>query len=295
MTTSTPVTVLGLGPMGQALAAAFLAHGHPTTVWNRTPEKADELVAAGATRAATVAEAVTAADLVVVCVIDYPAVHAIVDQAVEALRGRTLVNLTADSPDSAREMAAWATERGIDYLDGSIMSPTVTINTPAAVLLYSGPEQLYARHRDTLASLGGSHTHLGTDPGRAAAYDVALLDMFWTAMSGLAHGFALARAEGITGAELAPFAAGIAGLLTSGVEDHAQRVDENRHDGDFSSVESAAAGMAHVIHAADARGLDTGVLRAAHAIAQRAIDAGHGADSPSRLTDTMTPQPAITG
>jgi hypothetical protein len=53
--------------------------------------------------------------------------------------------------------------------------------------------------------------------------------------------------------------------------------------------------MAHVIHAADARGLDTGVLRAAHAIAQRAIDAGHGADSPSRLTDTMTPQPAITG
>lgn len=31
------VTVLGLGPMGAALASAFLAAGHPTTVWNRTP------------------------------------------------------------------------------------------------------------------------------------------------------------------------------------------------------------------------------------------------------------------
>jgi len=281
------VTVLGLGPMGQALAAAFLAHGHPTTVWNRTPEKADALVAAGATRADTVADAVTSADLVIVCVIDYPTVHKIVDPVATRLRGRTLVNLTADSPDSAREMAAWAAGHGIDYLDGSIMSPTVTIDTPAAVLLHSGPEDLYERHRHDLASLGGSHTHLGTDPGRAAAFDVALLDMFWTAMSGLAHGFALARAEGITGAELAPFAAGIAGLLTSGVEDHAKRMDEDRHDGDFSSVASAAAGMAHVIHAAETRGLDTGVLRAAHAAAQRVIDAGNGDDSPSRMTDAM--------
>lgn len=282
------MTVLGLGPMGQALAAAFLAHGHPTTVWNRTPEKADALVAAGATRAATVADAVTAADLVIVCVIDYPAVHAIVDQATEALRGRTLVNLTADSPDSAREMAAWAAGHGIDYLDGSIMSPTVTIDTPAAVLLFSGPDQLYARHRETLASLGGSHTHLGEDPGRAAAYDVALLDIFWTAVSGVAHGFALARAEGISGAELAPFAAGIAGLLTSGVEDQAKRIDEDRHDADVSSVASAAAGMAHVIHAAETRGLDTSVLRAAHAVARRVVDAGHGEDSISRLTGAMS-------
>lgn len=44
------VTVIGLGPMGQALAAAFLAAGVRTTVWNRTPGKDRELVAAGAVR-----------------------------------------------------------------------------------------------------------------------------------------------------------------------------------------------------------------------------------------------------
>ncbi|MFC7468445.1 NAD(P)-binding domain-containing protein [Actinomadura keratinilytica] len=55
------VTVLGLGRMGGALAAAFLAAGHPTTVWNRSPGKADALVVRGARRAGSVAEAVAAA------------------------------------------------------------------------------------------------------------------------------------------------------------------------------------------------------------------------------------------
>ena len=47
--TPRPVTVIGLGPMGRAMAAAFLAAGQPTTVWNRTAGKADELLARGAT------------------------------------------------------------------------------------------------------------------------------------------------------------------------------------------------------------------------------------------------------
>lgn len=55
-----PVTVIGLGLMGSALAGAFLANGNPTTVWNRSAEKADSLAAQGARRAATVADAVMA-------------------------------------------------------------------------------------------------------------------------------------------------------------------------------------------------------------------------------------------
>lgn len=285
--TSTRVVVLGLGNMGQALARAFLAHDHPTTVWNRSPWKADALVAAGATRAVSVEGAVATADLVVVCVVDYPAVHAIVDQAAEVLRGRALVNLTSDSPDSAREMASWAAARGVEYLDGSIMTPTVSIGTPDALVIYSGQEELYRRHRGALAVLGGSQHYLGADPGRAAAYDVALLDMFWTAVSGMAHGFALAQAEGISGAELAPFAAGLPRLLGSSLTDHAERIDEDRHDADIATLETVAAGLSHVVHAAEQRGLDTSVQRAAHAQMQRVIDGGRGGDGVSRLTPTL--------
>jgi len=74
-----PVTVIGLGLMGQALAAAFLKDGHPTTVWNRSAQKAEELVAQGATLADSVRDAVAASPLVVVCVSDYAAVHELLD------------------------------------------------------------------------------------------------------------------------------------------------------------------------------------------------------------------------
>jgi 3-hydroxyisobutyrate dehydrogenase-like beta-hydroxyacid dehydrogenase len=292
MTTQQPndqvsVTVLGQGPMGQALAGAFLKNGHPTTVWNRTAAKADVLVAQGAARADTVADAVAASPLVIACVIDYDAVHAILNPAVDALKGRTLVNLTADSPERARETAAWATEHGVDYLDGAIMSPTETIGRPAAVVLYSGSEDVYQAYQPTLASLGGTLAHLGTDPGRAAAHDVALLDVFWTSMSGIVHAFALAGAENIAAKDLAPFAQGVVGLLPDIISRFALQVDDGDFPGDKSNIHSAAAGMEHVIHAAQVRSIDTSVLSAAKAIAQRAIDAGHGTDGFSRLAAVL--------
>ncbi|MDT0531636.1 NAD(P)-binding domain-containing protein [Micromonospora sp. DSM 115977] len=278
-----PVTVLGLGPMGRALAGALLAAGHPTTVWNRTAARADPLVARGARRAPTVEEAVRASPLVLACVIDYAAVRAVVEPAVEALAGRTLANLTADTPQRARAMAAWAARQGVDYLDGAIMTPAPTIGGSAALVLYSGPERVWHAQRDTLRSLGGSADWLGPDPARAAAHDVALLDVFWTAMSGIAHAFALARAEGITATELAPYAKGISGLLPDLVDDLAGRIDVGNHAADVSTIASAAATMAHIVEAAEGHGIDTGTLRAANAVAARAVDAGHGADDFSRL------------
>jgi len=270
------VTVLGLGPMGQALAGAYHAAGHPTTAWTRT---ATRPAPAGVVRATTVADAVTAGKTVVVCLIDYDAVRAVLEPVTAELSGRLVVNLTSGSPDAARAMAAWAAERDISYVDGAIMTPTDTIGTPRAVILHSGPIET-----DALAALGGAQTYLGADPGRAAAFDAALLDLFWTSMVGLAHAFALARSENIRPSELVPFAKGIADLLPIVIDEHGGRLEEDRHDGDYSNLVSAAAGMAHVIHTAEARGIDARVLKAAHALTRDAVDAGHGTDGISRLT-----------
>ncbi|NEE01457.1 NAD(P)-dependent oxidoreductase [Phytoactinopolyspora halotolerans] len=287
MTEHTPVTVLGLGPMGTALASAFVRAGHRTTVWNRTAGKAAPLVEKGAVAPGSAADAVAASPLTVVCVIDYDAVRAIVEPVAESLRGKTLVNLTADTPDRARELAAWAAERGIDYIDGAIMTPTVTIGGPDAVFLYSGPEQVYESNRSTLASLGGTGAHVGTDPGRAAAYDVALLDTFWTAMSGVVHALALAEAEGIAGAEIAERMQGILALAGQLTPELASDVDRGSYPGDDSTIVSNAAGMEHIIHAARSRDIDPSVLEAAKAVADRAIKDGHGQDGFSRLADTL--------
>ncbi|RSM58385.1 dehydrogenase [Actinoplanes sp. ATCC 53533] len=285
------VTVLGLGPMGRALAGAFLDAGLRTTVWNRTPGREEELVERGAVGVLSPEEAVAASGLTVVCVVNHDAVDAIVRRGpvTDALKGRTVVSLTADTPDRARNTATWAAEHGIEYLDGAIMTPTTTIGTPGAVFLHSGPADLYRRHRPVLDALGGTHTHLAEDIGRAAAYDIALLDIFWTAMTGYAHALAVARAEGVTARELAPFAKGIGTILPPLFEQLAEDVDSGRFSGENNPITSAASSMAHIVHAAEAHGIDASVMRAAEGLARRAIGQGHGTDGFLRITEIMSP------
>lgn len=171
----TPVTILGLGDMGRALTEALLANGHPTTVWNRSPEKADPLVAKGAVRADTPAAAVAASPLVVACLLDHASVHDVLDPVAGSLAGRDLVNLTTGTPDQARELSGWATGHGAaGFVDGGIMATPSMIGGPHAFVLYSGSRAAFDRHEADLAVFGGA-THVDTDPGLAALYDLSLL------------------------------------------------------------------------------------------------------------------------
>jgi len=67
---STVVAVLGLGAMGHAFAANLIKKGFTTRVWNRTPSRGDDLVAAGATRGATPRDTVEGADVVITMLSD---------------------------------------------------------------------------------------------------------------------------------------------------------------------------------------------------------------------------------
>ena len=62
------VTIIGLGAMGSMLARALLQKNYRVTVWNRTIEKAEQLVSAGASLASSVAAAVGASPVTIVCV-----------------------------------------------------------------------------------------------------------------------------------------------------------------------------------------------------------------------------------
>ncbi|GAA3650574.1 NAD(P)-dependent oxidoreductase [Streptomyces iranensis] len=283
------VTVLGLGPMGRALAGAFLDAGLRITVWNRTPGRDRELIERGAVGASSAEEAVAASALTVVCVVNYDASDAILrrDAVTDALKGRTVVNLSADTPDRARDTADWAAGHGIRYLDGAIMTPTTTMGTPASVFIHSGPAELYQEHRPVLEALAGTHTHLGEEIGRAAAYDIALLDIFWTAMAGYAHALAVARAEGISARELAPFAKGIGAILPPLFEETAEEMDRGTFSGEGNPMTSGVSSMAHIVHTSEGHGIDAGVMRAAEGMTRRAIGLGHGMDGFIRVAEVL--------
>jgi hypothetical protein len=135
--------------------------------------------------------------------------------------------------------------------------------------------------------LGGTHTHLGEDAGRAAAYDIALLDIFWTAMSGYAHALAVARAEGVTATELAPFAQGIGAILPPLFAGTAADADAGTYSGEGNPLTSAVSSMSHIVHVSESHGIDAGVMRAAEGMARRTIGLGHGQDGFIRVAEVI--------
>ncbi|GAA3488912.1 NAD(P)-dependent oxidoreductase [Streptomyces cremeus] len=204
LVTKPPVTVLGLGLMGYALADALLTAGHRVTVWNRTPAKAAPLVARGAHLAGSVREALEAGPLTISCVLDYAAQRALLAPAAGALHGRTLVSLTNGTPAQARETEAWALALGATYLDGGIMAVPHQIATPEAFLFYSGAQDPFDQHRATLAVLGTPH-HLGPDVSLASLYDLALLSAMDMMFAGFLHATAVATSHrGTTATDFAP-------------------------------------------------------------------------------------------
>ncbi|GCD41322.1 NAD(P)-dependent oxidoreductase [Streptomyces paromomycinus] len=280
------VTVLGLGSMGSALATALLAKGLATTVWNRSPHKAEALTEHGAVVAATPAEAVAASPLVIACVLDYPALHTVLDPVADALAGKTLVNLTSGSPEQAAEAAAWARRHGADYLDGAVMTTPPGVGSPEMMFLYSGRRTVFDTHRTTLAALGDP-LHLGTDPGLASLYDAALLGLMWAALTGWLHGAALVGAEGTRAADFTPVAIRWLGAVSGFLTTYAPQVDAGRYPGDDATVDVQIAAIDHLLHAAAARGIDTALPGLLKATMERTRAAGHGSSSYASVVEVL--------
>ncbi|WP_223774888.1 NAD(P)-binding domain-containing protein [Streptomyces sp. 135] len=273
----TPVTVIGLGLMGQALAAAFLKAGHPTTVWNRTAAKADQLVSEGASLAPSIAAALKASPLTVLCVTDYEAVRELLGASDVDLDGTTLVNLTSGDSAQAREAASRAERRGARYLDGALMAIPPVIGTADAVILHSGPRADFEAHEPVLEALG-TLTYLGDDPGLASLYDVAGLAMMWSVLNAWLQGTALLRTAGVDAVTYAPFAR----LMAAGVADwlpgYAEQVDKGSFPADVAALETDARSMAHLIEESEAAGINAELPKLFKAMADRAIAAGHGGE-----------------
>lgn len=285
-TATATVSVIGLGQMGSALADAFLAAGHPTTVFNRTQAKADALVARGAVRAATVAEAVEASGLVVVCVLDYAAARELLAPVAASLRGRVLVNLTSGSPEQARAEAEWAAAHGVGHLDGGIMTTPPGIGDSANMILYAGSPALLAEHRATLEVLGDP-VDLGPDAGLASLYDAGLLGLMWSVFGGWLHATALAGADGVAAKDFTALANRWLKTVSWFLSTYAEQIDAGEYPGSDATIDVQVATIGHLLEAGEARGIDGRLPRLHLELMREVAAAGHGGDSYARLIETF--------
>ncbi|MER5227455.1 NAD(P)-dependent oxidoreductase [Streptomyces flaveus] len=280
------LTVIGLGSMGSALASVFLQRGYETTVWNRSADKAQALVGQGARLAATPEEAIAASPLIIACVLDYEALYGVLDPVAASLKGKVLVNLSSGSPEQAHEAAAWARSHAADYLDGAIMTTPPGVGSPEMMFLYSGSHTAFEARRPALESLGDP-LYLGADPGLASLYDAALLGLMWSTMTGWLHGTALVGAEKVSATAFTPIAirwlTAVAGFLTT----YAPQVDAGRYPGDDATIDVQIATIDHLIHAAEARGIDNALPELLKSAMERTKAAGHGSDSYASVIEVL--------
>lgn len=284
-TDSVQVSVLGLGAMGSALAGALVRAGHATTVWNRSPGRADDLVAQGARAAATAGDAVRAGGLVIACLLDHASVREVLDPLSDDLAGRTLVNVTTTSPAQARELAAWAAGAGITYLDGGIMAVPDMIGRPGSSVLYSGSAEAFHQYKPVL-DLWGTSTYFGEDAGLASLYDLALLAGMYVMFAGFMHGAAMVAPAGVSAGEFAAMAAPWLTAMTGGFQGFAAVID----GGDYTvegqqSLEFSDLG--DIVAASSEQGISNEVVAMVQRLIQRQIDAGHGKEGFARIIESI--------
>jgi 3-hydroxyisobutyrate dehydrogenase-like beta-hydroxyacid dehydrogenase len=281
-----PVTVIGLGSMGSALAEAFVRAGHPTTVWNRTASKAEPLVDKGAVAARTVREAVAASPLVVVCLSTFDATMDTL--AGTEVAGRTLVTLNTGTPPGARRMADWASRHGARFLGGAIKNVPSAVGEPDTLLYYGGDKAVFAEHEATLRVLGGDTVHLGEEPDLAALYEMAVGGVLLPSLVAFFQGAAYVTARGLEASTMVGYTVKWLEMIGSVLPDLAKQIDT----GDYTDPVGATIGIfteavAEERDYGQQEGFDVAWQTPLQEILDRAIAEGHRDHSISALVEVL--------
>ncbi|MEM8569460.1 MAG: NAD(P)-dependent oxidoreductase [Pseudomonadota bacterium] len=164
---------LGLGMMGSGMASRLLEAGHDVTVWNRSPDKAQQMVDAGAARAATPADAARGAEAVFSMVADDEASDACWmgnDGALAALApGAFVSECSTVSHGQSTKLAEAAAARRLRYIDCPVNGPPSAAAAGELILLVGADPVDLTAARPWLEAISASILHFGP-VGTGTAY-----------------------------------------------------------------------------------------------------------------------------
>jgi 3-hydroxyisobutyrate dehydrogenase-like beta-hydroxyacid dehydrogenase len=193
------ISFVGLGNMGHPVAANLLKAKFDLTVWNRTAQRADDLVAAGATRAATPADA-SRADVVITMLADDATVEQVVfeQRLVELLpRGAIHVSMSTISVRLARRLADAHAEHGSVYVSAPVFGRPEAAAAGKLFVVAAGPRAALERCQPIFAAVGQRTFPFGDRPESANLVKLAGNFLIASTIETLGEAVALARKSGI--------------------------------------------------------------------------------------------------
>jgi 3-hydroxyisobutyrate dehydrogenase len=159
------VGFIGVGQLGQHLAANVLRAAFPLVVHDRHPDAAAALLAVGATWAGSPRDAAAAADTVITCLPSPAAVASVVagDSGVLAglQSGGTWIDMSTNDHHEVQRLAALAAARGIACLEAPVTGGVHKAAAAAITVLVGGERAVYEAHLPLLRVMGHPVLYLG--------------------------------------------------------------------------------------------------------------------------------------
>lgn len=231
------------------------------------------LLSRGAIAASSPADAAQASKICVVCVDNYSVTRNLIENTgmLEALSGRTLIQLSTGTPAEARDLARWLSTHSVNVLDGAILPYPDGIGTAEAQILFAGPMDIYKSCKPILDCLGGDLRHVSEEVGAAAVLDMALLTHQLSNYLGVWHGARVCEAEGL-GVDV------FASMLPPDdpAAHLAWRIHKAEYDNPGATLEVWNAALDRIVeHARDAN-INPEIPELISSLFRRAIALGHG-------------------
>lgn len=193
------VAVLGAGLMGRGMARSLIRAGHRVRIYNRTRAKAEEAAEAGGEVAATPAEAVRGAEVVVTMLADPAAVLGTIEGEQGVLAGigpgAVLIDSSTVSPPTTLRVLAALKARGADMVDAPVFGSKGEAEKGALGFIVGGEKEVITRVQDILDCMGRTIYVGGNGMGAYAKLVVNLIVA--STLQAYSEGMVLAAKAGI--------------------------------------------------------------------------------------------------
>lgn len=261
------ISVLGLGKMGTALAKSLLASGRSVTVWNRSANKAQPFIGAGAEVATSAADAISASDVSILCIRNHKTTAELLRPISGNLPGKTLLQLSTGSAKEAEELVDLVTGAGADWLIGMINAYPSGIGKAETPILCASPTKVWDEYGDVIRTLGGASEHVGTSPAAIPGLFAAM----FMARQGFMEQFPLT-------------------LRTTGLyaETFRRTVPSQSYDSPEATLETYLAALSGVLATFEETGTIDDFPRLLRDLTQRGFDEGHSAKDLTVLVEMLS-------
>ena len=162
-------------------------------MWNRSPEKAQPFIDAGAEVAASAADALSASEVSILCIRNHVAAAELLRPISGSLSGKTVLQLSTGSAKEAEDLVELLTDTGAGWLIGMINAYPRMIGQDDAVILCASPEEVWDKYGDVIRTLAGASERISAFPAAIPGLFAAMFTARQGFYFGLIYGAAVCR------------------------------------------------------------------------------------------------------